>query len=445
MKKPITVKFKNRVCYVFFGEYSNGRTAIQLDLKSNGDPFIVATHNIPEAHLEENEVIIKDYGENEGILDVLVNAGIVKYYNKLLMYNGQWPIATLLINPHSNQNDMITKNNYFSQVREQNILSRFPDAADYHEFVVSATDNGADWTPYEEEKETREVIDAYFKKLNDKLNSGSTQSKSAPVAHRKEHEGRGKSKRKHGSKKRARKPAPEKPAKKRKQNRKPERKKKTHKPKKQRKVLNLPKGKLVELVDPHLLFVGRFLRMNNQKRTRNALEKFFSQINHAADARILRKASAYAHHILYIQKQLLKYLEAEAEEVTVRIPSAKFDELLRAVAKEQQMASVRLLKRYHNMAGRPTTIEKAMKLYNEFYNAVEKGKIPENDRLFKRVVKVMRDLSDYVKAEDSKAELVRLPAELGGVLGFMDGCLCQKDREVGSHEAPDDVSFSLRK
>ena len=96
------------------------------------------------------------------------------------------------------------------------------------------------------------------------------------------------------------------------------------------------------------------------------------------------------------------------------------------------------------MAGRPATIEKASKLYNEMYNAIEKGKIPEKDRLFKRVVKVMRDLSDYVKNEDTGKDLERLPAELGGVLGFMDGCLCNKDREMKHEDSPHDVSCSFR-
>lgn len=353
---------------------------------------------------------------------------------------------------------MINTSNYFDYFAKNNVLSRFPEAAPFHDFIVMNTNGGRDWTAYNTEPETKEVIDAYFAKLEGKQVTAPTRNSTATTVRynaadhrntkqyddddsqeekRSAHQPRNKSrsgKRKQNAKqssstKRQKQPrkAAKKPAK-----------------KKKHKVLNLPKGKLVELVDPHLLFVGRYLRMNNQKRTRNALEKFFSQINQAADARVLRKASPYAHHIIFIQKQLLKHLSGSQEEVTVEIPAGKFDELLRAVAKEQQMASVRLLKRYHNMAGRTTSIEKATKLYNELYNAIEKGKIPEKDRLFKRVVKVMRDLSDYIKTEDTSKELVRLPAELGGVLGFMDGCLCSKDREMNHHEAPQDVSCNFR-
>jgi hypothetical protein len=342
---------------------------------------------------------------------------------------------------------MITRRNYFDFIEQNNILTKHPELKTFHDFVVEATDSGRDWSPYDEEAQTKEFIDLYFEKLaalkGNARASGSTakdeRNNSFPIKQNDSSGNKGqndapKSKGKRGRPKGSTKSPAKAP--KKESTRKPSRGKKA---KKQKKVLNLPKGKLVELVDPHLLFVGRYLRMNGQKRSRNALEKFFAQINQAADARILRKASPYSDHIIYIQKQLLKYLSGSGDEFTVEIQSGKFDELLRSVAKEQQMASVRLLKRYHNMAGRPASIEKAKKLYNELYNAIEKGKIPEKDRLFKRVTKAMRDLHDYVKENNTSAALVRLPAELGGVLGFMDGCLCTKDRQLNSLACPDDV------
>lgn len=61
---------------VEFATYANGRTAIQL-IGEDG-PFAVATVNIPEAILAPDEVLIKDYSENEGMLQTLVTAGIVQ-------------------------------------------------------------------------------------------------------------------------------------------------------------------------------------------------------------------------------------------------------------------------------------------------------------------------------------------------------------------------------
>jgi len=64
-------------CTLKVEAYSNGRTALCLIDAEDGSPVCTATINVPEVELKPNEVIIKNYSENEGILDVLVNAGIV--------------------------------------------------------------------------------------------------------------------------------------------------------------------------------------------------------------------------------------------------------------------------------------------------------------------------------------------------------------------------------
>jgi hypothetical protein len=76
-KKIPTVKFLGYRCEVLFGEYSNGRTAIELVIKKTGEPMAVASVNLPYHHLESNEVAIKNYSENQGVLDVLIAANII--------------------------------------------------------------------------------------------------------------------------------------------------------------------------------------------------------------------------------------------------------------------------------------------------------------------------------------------------------------------------------
>jgi len=62
-----------------FHQYNNGRLAIELTCNDEGyeERWTVATINIPEIKLGENQVIIKNYSENEGVLDALIEAGIV--------------------------------------------------------------------------------------------------------------------------------------------------------------------------------------------------------------------------------------------------------------------------------------------------------------------------------------------------------------------------------
>jgi hypothetical protein len=57
-------------------EYPNGRVA--LVLRSPEDGPVKASVNLPEAQCPDGFVYIKDVDENEGMLDALVEAGVVE-------------------------------------------------------------------------------------------------------------------------------------------------------------------------------------------------------------------------------------------------------------------------------------------------------------------------------------------------------------------------------
>lgn len=57
-----------------FEEYANkGRTAISF--YEDGMPFARLTVNLPDQHLNEGEVFVKDWSENQGLVEALVEAG----------------------------------------------------------------------------------------------------------------------------------------------------------------------------------------------------------------------------------------------------------------------------------------------------------------------------------------------------------------------------------
>ena len=72
-----TVRFKRWTGVIEKGQYGNGRIALSLEDTKKGETILVATINVPEEKIEKDEVIIKDYSENEGILDILIHAGII--------------------------------------------------------------------------------------------------------------------------------------------------------------------------------------------------------------------------------------------------------------------------------------------------------------------------------------------------------------------------------
>jgi len=62
-----------------FGKYSNGRTALEYLIIDEDMQMLVpactATINLPHIELADDEVIIKDYSENQGLYEEMVKAG----------------------------------------------------------------------------------------------------------------------------------------------------------------------------------------------------------------------------------------------------------------------------------------------------------------------------------------------------------------------------------
>ena len=59
-----------------YGTYQEGNTSMQLIDCADGCPFATATVNLPG--LTENEVAIKNYSENEGVLIFLLDNEIIE-------------------------------------------------------------------------------------------------------------------------------------------------------------------------------------------------------------------------------------------------------------------------------------------------------------------------------------------------------------------------------
>ena len=71
------VKFKTWNTVTKFACYENGRPAILLVDANDESPIATASVNLPDINLAEGLIAIKDYAENEGMLNALMDAGIV--------------------------------------------------------------------------------------------------------------------------------------------------------------------------------------------------------------------------------------------------------------------------------------------------------------------------------------------------------------------------------
>jgi len=71
------IKFKRWSCTLKWGRYENGRIALQLMDVHGHECIAKATVNLPDHPLKWDEVFIKDWSKNEGMLKALEQAGII--------------------------------------------------------------------------------------------------------------------------------------------------------------------------------------------------------------------------------------------------------------------------------------------------------------------------------------------------------------------------------
>ena len=72
------VEFCGEQCRVEKAVYGNGRLALRLVIDGTGEPMATATANLVDEKCGPNQAFIKDYSENNGILDALIAAKIVR-------------------------------------------------------------------------------------------------------------------------------------------------------------------------------------------------------------------------------------------------------------------------------------------------------------------------------------------------------------------------------
>ena len=90
--------FKFDTKQIRFVKYNNDRTALQFVDPVDG-PLCIASVNIPEVPLKDDEIIIKNYSENEGVLEDLISNNIVGELHTVPCGFTEATICKLLVNP----------------------------------------------------------------------------------------------------------------------------------------------------------------------------------------------------------------------------------------------------------------------------------------------------------------------------------------------------------
>ena len=98
-KKKYYVNFLGEKCQLVKDRYNTGGLCLNLICK-NGEPMATATVNMPCCGLNDGEICIKDYSENEGMLHSLLEAKIVQLAGRIIKSGfAEIPVVKLLIDP----------------------------------------------------------------------------------------------------------------------------------------------------------------------------------------------------------------------------------------------------------------------------------------------------------------------------------------------------------
>jgi hypothetical protein len=94
-----TINHKGFELTAQFAKYQNGQVAIKLTDNSDGFPYATATVCVEDNLLNEGEVAIKNYSENEGILESLIEAEVIEVPHAFIQSSfTKIPICKLLKN-----------------------------------------------------------------------------------------------------------------------------------------------------------------------------------------------------------------------------------------------------------------------------------------------------------------------------------------------------------
>lgn len=292
---------------------------------------------------------------------------------------------------------MINTSNYIEKTKGINFSQLPAHLQKGHDYVMEATENGINWTAYDDE-DIKRVMNAYFTKLNEHLE-------------------------KHHSAKTEKVIEPKKAATEHKPTTHPVKKTPAQKHTQTSEEDNEDDFEFVERIPEEIKFMRRYLSLNGKKKTKDDLLRFINALHRAIVEKKVRKTSPYAKQINYIQDKLVKRYNEMTKAMTMELSDKIIAEFKGLIAEQKVMPSVMLIKRYINLNGKYGVKEKAKSLMDAMTRAHSKGKITKGDKYFKIFDKMHFNLSQYVKNKTQKILSIQEP-ELNGLNGVLSGCGC---------------------
>lgn len=265
---------------------------------------------------------------------------------------------------------IITISNYNQAITESMVPKQLKTD---HETVKSMIDL------YDEDKEIKDYIDLYLKKLNDYLEK----EKQEPVTKRTKKKTKSTTAQKQS-------PTP-KPLK--------------RKPKKTRFKSRGSSSKQVDDLNPAVRFIIRYKNLHGKVKERKHIASFLASLQWAIIKHQIGKDNSYSKEIENIQQQLIRTLKLMGAEVKISIKQDSLEKYQRIAESEKIRLSVAYIKRFIGLADKIQVKEKAERLLNQIDNALTSKKITETDKYKKDIDEIRNYLHDYVHSHSKKMQV----------------------------------------
>lgn len=283
---------------------------------------------------------------------------------------------------------MINPENYLNKIASIDINNMPMPLQKGHEFLMKATSNGVDWNTYNNSTAIRKTIQLYFERLSEHLTEMSKSSKVKT--------------------KEVKNPQPQKV-------------RTTTKPKSN--GADIPNVIMVERMPEELRFIKRFINLNGKTKTKDDILRFINSLQKAILEKRIRKTSAYAEQVKYIQEKLIGVYNSMATKIKLELKPDTYEALKKLTGGEKVMASIGFIKRYISMNGKPAMKEKAKQLLLQINRAYEKGKITDSDPYIVEIHELKKNLKAFTTDKAIKVLDIE-QATLNGLEGIL-GCACQ--------------------
>jgi len=235
---------------------------------------------------------------------------------------------------------------------------------------------------YEEDKEIKDYIDLYLKKLNEHLENDKNEKPKEKTAPKAISESKVVQKKKAAKSK--------------------SRKRDNIKSKTKSKYSS---AKQVDDLNQAVRFVIRYKNLHGKIKERRHIASFLASLQRAIIKHQIGKDNPYSKEIEHIQQQLIRTLKLMGGEVKINIKPESLEKYIRIAESEKIRLSVAYIKRFIGLADKTQVKDKAERLLNQIDKAVSSKRITEKDKYKDVVDEIRKYLYDYVNSHSKKMQV----------------------------------------